>query len=333
MRHSDSKLPPKIRPEWRSLMLFALRSVISPLAAGKVPYCGYKGAVSEKSYPLSLRMRASSEKNPDGVEMVIIDEAREATEEVKGVLSLMFSSYKGTLQQSMMLYEGLSQHKKKKSSRGLSGAEAKRLVLLTHMLLGVPVHSDWSYVLESSDLDFFSWYLVTNVVSFGRYGVPFIILLHVARDGKDDISTAALFKATVIEKTVINLPWVQELIEKARAKNDYTLIKGIGKALCTPPVPANLKKGALDFFLCLFDIWLGELTLKEQVDLLNEGGLRITVNALRNRKSRSGISNMDGESTADFPPEILQMTVDAQARLKKGFDLKKPGSKIEPVNK
>jgi hypothetical protein len=266
-------------------MLLALRSGIAALAAGRIP----QPPRSERLSLMEVAIDQYSERVP--------------------------------LEKALRLHKGLSFLKARSRAQRLSLPTVRRLVPEAHELLA-NIHPDWCSAAEAINVEareLLSWCVGVNVMAIARWGVPFIVLMRIAKDGPEAMATVALCQAITVEKAVLYLPSVQQRVERARAENDQRFMVKVGRAFAAVPVPQKFKKGALDFFLAAFDPWLADLSLKQQADLLREGGLEISEHALRCRKSRLGLAKVDRTAPVEFPPELAPLIRAAQARLQTGF--------------
>jgi hypothetical protein len=242
-------------------------------------------------------------------------------------LSVALDSYSKAhpLADDIRLYEAsLSLRLKRTRRRGQSPtrptrAEVRQVIPEVHTILGrTALHPDWASV-EAEAFGDPAWLITTNVIAFYRWWVPLLTLLRIARDALGPIATTTLCQALVVEKSVLSLQWVQQRVEQAQEKDDQALLLHIGRAVATAAVPQALRKGALNFFLVMFDPWLGDLPLSQQVALLREDGVEISEGALRNRRSRLGIANADRERPVEFPPELEALVRSTQVQLESGL--------------
>jgi hypothetical protein len=169
-------------------------------------------------------------------------------------------------------------------------------------------------LLEEAGRDRVGWWVTTNLATLYHWRTFFPAILRIAKDADERDARAALQQAILVEKTVIYLPWVRDRFDRARAANDQRFFSLIGRALSAPPVPLLAKKGAVDLFLSIFDCWLNEMPLSEQVSLLREGGLAVTTNGLRNRRSRLGLGSLDRDNIPELSPDVRRMIAEQRAR-------------------
>jgi hypothetical protein len=166
-------------------------------------------------------------------------------------------------------------------------------------------------------MEWFQWYLGVNVVSFFQWGILFPFLLRIAREASGPVATTALARAIAIDKSVLGLSWAMRRLEEAASKHDKMFMQEIGEALAASAVPKRLRADVKEFFLCLFDSWLSELSLEEQAALLREGGFKDTPKAVRNRRSRLGLPKMTRSSEVKIPQELQPLLQQTQDRLEK----------------
>ncbi len=275
----------ELRPEWRGFMLFFLRSVVCPIANGKIPNPPHsKGDQT----PIALLDTAFREEVP--------------------------------LESSLGYYEiterVLAHLREKLTLRDIEDAERlaiqKRVEGGQLWWGGISFHSGWiSAFNETNYLGkdwwfLWSWHTVLNIGSSLRWGIPFPILLHVAKEGPEPVALDALCRCVTVEKTVITLPWFVERLEKAKAENNQRFMKRLGQAIAAIPVPQKLQAHIVDVFLCLFDVWLRELSIQDQIALFKEGGLEITPKTLRNRRSHLKLSKIGDERQDEIVHPLIQ---------------------------
>jgi hypothetical protein len=230
-----------------------------------------------------------------------------------------------TFQKTIEFYQGLDRVKTLSPKRNFTSKDVFELVKQSEYLWGGAVfHPDWTSIfiapqepVSQSGTQFFEWYWRVLIVAFYRYGIPFPTILYIARVGPDTIAIDALFRAITIEKKVIDLPWVQRRIEEAKARNDRPFLHSIKQASKKTAVPKDLRGRALDFFLCVFNPWLNELSIAEQAALIRDGNIAISEKTLRNRRSRLRLTNVDKKSEIKIPPEIERLIEQTQSLLGK----------------
>lgn len=300
-----------IRPEWRSLMLCCLRFFVRPLTGSFVP-CP---VITITSPEMKSRMVELAQDNEPSFEHGDISAAAllEATY-AKSMVTV-------PLQKTIEFYQGLDRVKTLSPKRSFTPKDVFELVKQSEYLWGGAVfHPGWTSIFSAfqepvsqSDTQFFEWYWRVFIVAFYRYGIPFPTILYIARVGPDTIAMDALCQAITVEKKVMDLPWVQRRIEEAKDRNDRPFLHSIKQALKKTAVPKDLRGRALDFFLCVFNPWLNELSIAEQAALIRDGNIAISEKALRNRRNRLKLTNVDKKSEIEIPPEIERLIEQTQS--------------------
>ena len=308
----------RIRAGWRSFMLLFLRFGISPLARGVLP-CptltfedhGFRdrllGYVPDCK-PLLERGSCSA------VAMMEILLANKVASEVA------IENVVGGYQAACFL-------RRARRRQSFSTKDVQELINCAGTVFGsMRIPDEWALAdfQEPSDelkscMEWFQWYLGVNVVSFFQWGLPFPVLLRIAREASDPVATTALARAIAIDKSVLGLPWAIRRLEEAASKDDKTLMCEIGEALAAATVPKRLRADAVDFFLCMFDPWLSELPLTEQATLLREGGLTVSAKAVRNRRSRLGLPKVNRSGEMEIPEELQPLLKQTEDIMERGF--------------
>ena len=271
-----------LRPGWRAFMLFYVRSIVCPIANGKIPQPPH----------------CEGEPSP----ITVLD-----TEFPAQV----------PLDSSLACYQFLDRAWARHRGERLTRQRVQHLVTGGQLWWdGLTFHPEWAVAVGPepepryrNEPEWVRWsrLMVLNIVASFRWGMPFPVILHVAREGPAPLARAALYRALVVDKTALTLPWVGRRVEEAAGSDDWTFLRMIGQALAVAPVPENLKAHSVDVFLCFFNVWLKELSLGQQTALLREGGVKMTVKTLRNRRSRVGLTRADDESPDEVPPALLPM--------------------------
>lgn len=288
----------QIRPEWRGFMLLVSRLGVSPLIRGVLPCpiitfedCGLRDRLLAHSPNCKSLLEKGS------CSAVAIMEILQDNEVAPGV------SIEVMIELQKLAYRARRGQRKK----SFSPQDVQQLVNAVGLdRLSVP---DNCAQAESSMPDgdlmkWIQWHLGINMVSIFQWGIPFPFLLRIAREASGPVAKTALARAIAIDKPVLGLSWAIQRLEEAALRNDKAFMREIGEALATATIPRKLKAEALDFFLCMFDPWLREMPLMDQVALLREGGITMSVKALRNRRSRLRLSKINKSAEVEIPKEL-----------------------------
>ena len=306
----------QLRPEWRGFMLMILRGGVGPLCRGVLSYpkCSFDDIdLRERVAKLGPSWQRLLQQG-SGCPLAIM----EAFFDSQGPGAIPLEATRNMLEYVITARSSLKRV-------GFTRKEAQHFTGQASIFIeGLRLHPMWIEIEKLRQDDFvmqwIQWFFCVNAVSIWRWMIPFPFLLFLARDGSDPIAKAAFFRVIGIDKTAITLPWARQRIEEAAIKNDKEFLRKLGQALVAPSIPKQLKATALDFFLCLFNSWLEELSLLEQAALIREADLCVSAKTLRNRRSKLGLPTIDHSLKIDIPKELGGLISETQEKLRKGPD-------------
>jgi hypothetical protein len=289
----------ELRPGWRAWMLLSLRWVVGPLAKGILPSPIVE--FGESGFRERL-IKSCPESRP------LVEQGRSSAVAMMEVL--FGEALRGASIQALATYYQVTHSARSiRRQRSFAINDVAELLNSAKMLFeGVRVNDGWAAMNPMTEDDavgkWVRWFVGINVIAVYQYGIPFPLLLRIAREGEPLIARAALFEALAIEKSVVGLPWVARRVEEATEGHDKGFLKEVAKALQAAVVPPKLRARALDFFLCFFDPWLQELKLAEQANLIREGGFKISEKGLRNRRSRLRLTKAKPKQIEEIPDQF-----------------------------
>ena len=293
----------QIRPAWRGFMLLVLRLGIYPLVRGVLPspiITFEDHGFRDRFLGLTPDCKPLLEKG--SCSAVALMEALIGNEVIPGV----------PIEAVVANYETARRSRRKRKTNSFTPQDVQELVNGAPLVLeGIPISNEWaqleSPLPDAAWMKWIQWYFGVNIVSFFQWGTLFPVLLRIAREASDPVAKNALGQAIAIDKSVLGLSWAIRRLEEAASRNDNAFMREIGEALTIATVPKKLKAEALDFFLCIFDQWLSGLPLVEQAALLREGGLTVSVKALRNRRSRLGLPRVNRSYEVEIPEGLQSL--------------------------